>query len=419
MKHKRIQYVLIVFVLATGLCYAGRSNGVSVRGPRAIGQFRSSITSFSNNSNGLGGLQSRPGTPGAGPLSSPLSRGNSLRSTMGRRQGRGMQVTSNQHSHLGGTRTPNYRLSRPATNKANPYTISRQNPTFSRPGTAALRPNSRPHSSPTPSFTPRNTKNAGKAHATASTNIFTLKPNDKLTLSPSRKNTPKKSSNFEDNVLAMLGTTRDHVEILNQDARKNTTGKNEEIKTLASNNPIVGDHIRKGEAALKLNNYREAFFQFNQAKILSDDSPESNLSLVHTYLASSGDSYSMAGYYLQKSLIRLPDLPLINVPIRPFLSKAEYASMIVRLKKMTGDRPAQSKGHLCLAYVLWRDGDKEGCIKEIRLAFQHATNTETKEAVQIFWDALGSIGIVSGELTAPQPKQDPATVKADPKKATT
>lgn len=216
----------------------------------------------------------------------------------------------------------------------------------------------------------------------------------------------------------MLGTSQEHVEILNKDALKEMSKQIEEIKTLASNDSVVGDHIRKGESALKQNNFRGAFFQFDQAKILSDDSPETNLSLMHTYLASSRDSYSMAGYYLQKSLIRLPDLPLINVPVRPFVSKAEYASMLVRLRKLTNEQASNPKGHLCLAYILWREKDQDGCIKELRTAIRFAKNTETKEAIQIFWDALGTIGVVSGDLTPLLPEtQKPSTKKVDPEKA--
>jgi len=395
--------MLLVFFVASS-SWAGLSTGVRISGPRGIGNFSSSVSKFSNQSSGLGNLSSRPGTPGAGPLSSPLSRGNALRSNMTYRKGRGMQVQNNQRSHLGGIRTPNYTLSRRSTTKKNPYTVT-QTKGFGRRDSLK--------SIPAPNLSISNKNPALRSGKSKGFSISATRPlfdapdapksKGVFDISKGPRSAAPETSNFDTNIYSMLSPAQQHAITLNKDAIKEIVGEGgKEITTLVAESSNVADYLRKGEAALQNRDYRAAFFQYEQARTLSDSAPESTLSLVHAYLVASRTNYSMASFYLQKTLTILPQLPQLNVPVRSFLNSSDYATMVLRLRAHTEKHPRDTDARLCLAYVLLRDAPekKDAYLKELRIAFQYAKElSETEEAVQIFWDALAKVGVSSEELT--------------------
>ncbi len=157
--------------------------------------------------------------------------------------------------------------------------------------------------------------------------------------------------------------------------------------------------MQKGEIAFRHGDFREAVFQFNLANTISINSPESLLSLMHTYFATSHGIYSLPSFYLQETLERFPELALIHVHPKAFYGKgADYIRDIVRLENYVKKYPKNPTGQFLLGYIRWRDGDVKAARKALAAALQYSRNQELTEAINILWDGMVASGKASGTL---------------------
>jgi len=165
---------------------------------------------------------------------------------------------------------------------------------------------------------------------------------------------------------------------------------------------LIGDYLKRGEQAMRLGRYSDAFSLFQQANDLNKNGVESLLSLVHARFAMVGTSSYQASFYLQKAIRYLPELPLTKLEPKKFFPSADvyYTEHISRLTKYLAGNPADPDGFFLLAYFTWFDSDYAGAQDALALAKRAAENDELIEAIDIFWDGMLASGLVEGDLVS-------------------
>ena len=193
-------------------------------------------------------------------------------------------------------------------------------------------------------------------------------------------------------------------------------GKQGQITTLVPDIPgKYQELMQKGEKAFRNGDFREAVFQFDLANIISINSPESLLSLMHTYFATAHGIYSLPSFYLRETLKRFPELALIHIHPKAFYGKgADYIRDIVRLENYVTKYPKNPNGQFLLGYIRWRDGKPKAAKKALEAALQYSHNKELTEAIHILWDGIVASGKASGALVQKKKpeKKTPAEKKA-------
>jgi len=191
------------------------------------------------------------------------------------------------------------------------------------------------------------------------------------------------------------------------------------ITSLAPDVPgVYRDLILRGEKAFRNEKYRDAASSFELAKDLSINSPETLLSLMHTHLAASQDSYNLASFYLQETLRKFPELPLTPVHPKSFYAQgANYIRDLVRLEKYAKSQPEDPHGLFILAYLRWRDDQAEEARNLLSQALAQSNTDDLAEAIEALWDGMVASGKASGELTLPEEKPaagSPHSAPAEP-----
>ena len=201
--------------------------------------------------------------------------------------------------------------------------------------------------------------------------------------------------------------------------------KSKVVKTLAPDQEGLYRHMMlRGEDAFKRQQYQQAVSNFKQVAMLFDASPESMLSLMHSYFATADRSYEMPAYYLQKALVKLPELLLLDIHPKNFYGQQNvtvYVRDQVRLENFIRKNPENSDAHLIHAYLLWLEGDTKAFEKAIKTARKYTRNLKKIDALNTMWDSALITGKVKGKLYIPPVKADAdkaGAKKLDKKSAT-
>jgi len=197
----------------------------------------------------------------------------------------------------------------------------------------------------------------------------------------------------------------------------------EVITSLVPSEPSqYATYLEEGEKAFKEGRFEQAYRQFKLANHITVKDPESLLSLAHAAFAKSSYGYSEAGLYLRRSLIRFPELPLVQIKPRAFYGKTprgvnRYTTRIVRLEDHIARSSYDVNALLILAYFKWFDGEYELAHKTLRRAsdlLEESKDREMIEAVGIFLDGIAASGMVpTEESPAPAVKKEPESPAQD------
>jgi hypothetical protein len=211
-----------------------------------------------------------------------------------------------------------------------------------------------------------------------------------------------------------LGATRTYLQALQAASASRLRDQGNPITSLVPPQPsLYRDHMAKGDAAFRADNFIAAISEFQMANDIDAKDAESLICLLHGQFAISRYSYGTSAFYLRKALETMPELPLAN--LRPqgfFRSRAVYAERIVALEDHVARIPNDSEALLTLAYFRWfaEPRDVASAADAVRLAFRAAEKGGDKllaEAAQTFWDGMVAAGAVSGGLGAKSPSTQP------------
>ena len=116
----------------------------------------------------------------------------------------------------------------------------------------------------------------------------------------------------------------------------------------------------EGERAFSEGKYARALAHFETARKLSDDSPESLLSLGRTSFALADGSYSKTAEHLCKVLQIVPELPMVRVFPRSFYGKQQdYLQHVSKLEAHVKAHPDDFEAQFVLGYLRWRQGKED------------------------------------------------------------
>ena len=165
---------------------------------------------------------------------------------------------------------------------------------------------------------------------------------------------------------------------------------------------VPGDYrfgMMSGEAAFRSEKYAEAEDAFKKAASVSQDSPGSQLALMHTAFAMASGSYSKASGYLQVVLKRVPELALVNVHPKSFYRKSEnYDRDLGKLVAHVKANPKDSDALFVLGYMRWRDDKIANAAAALSSALTNASSEKLKERIHILLDGMAA----SGRLAQPE-----------------
>ena len=177
----------------------------------------------------------------------------------------------------------------------------------------------------------------------------------------------------------------------------------ESIKSFAPDQPgQYRDKMLKGEELLRSGSFISAYEQFKVASDIAGRSTEPLLSMAHAKFGVGG--YGMTAYYIRRSLVRMPQLPL--VPIRPkefYSSVGGFGDLIINLETYLDEHPNNADALLILAYFRWFTDKPD--VAAVRSTLEKAlavSQSESRtEPIQIFWKAIVRSGKANGELQIP------------------
>jgi hypothetical protein len=189
------------------------------------------------------------------------------------------------------------------------------------------------------------------------------------------------------------------------------------ITSLASKEPgLLRDHMIAGEKAFQRGIYTRAMHNFKLAREISLNSPESNLALCHTYFAM-GDTTSLEGtasegapplsynqpcLYLIQAIRPLPELALLPLEPKEFWGELrDYGDRLAELETYCEEQPEDPEALLLLAYFKWFESDTDAAADALVQAYPHATNEDTAEAIETFWDGMRASGQVPEDTVLP------------------
>lgn len=186
----------------------------------------------------------------------------------------------------------------------------------------------------------------------------------------------------------------------------------EPIRSLAPSTPgMYRDKMLEGEKYFREKEYLRATNSFKLAGNLSQNSPESQLSLMRTHFAAAGMTYHTTAYYLREALEGFPELALVDIHPRDFYQTPEdYKIDLDRLEEHVREHTYDPNGHLVLGYLRFRDGKYEEAQKQLELALGTMPPpgpgekfSTIGEAVRTLWRGMVAGGYVQGDLTPRKP----------------
>ncbi len=133
------------------------------------------------------------------------------------------------------------------------------------------------------------------------------------------------------------------------------------------------EQMSKGEEAFRKGSYAQALAHFETARQLSDDSPESLLSLGRTSFALADGSYAKTAEYLRKTLEIVPELPLVRVFPRSFYgNQQDYLRHAKDLENCVSANPEDPEAQFVLGYLRWRQGKPDESREALGIALANA-----------------------------------------------
>ena len=182
----------------------------------------------------------------------------------------------------------------------------------------------------------------------------------------------------------------------------------------------------RGESQFRSGDYAGAITNFEAARKLANDSPESLLSLAQAYFAKADASPDQAADYLAKALRAFPDLPLVRVRPKGFFGNADdYAKAFARVQGFVKDNPKDAAAMLLLGYLQWRTGLVDEALSSLDAAMACSSDKDLTDAITIMLDGISRSGqIVLSKAPPIDPAQDypwagirlglPSGTKTDP-----
>ncbi len=135
----------------------------------------------------------------------------------------------------------------------------------------------------------------------------------------------------------------------------------------------VRNKMLSGEAALKKGDFAAAKADFDAARDLSGNSPESLLDLFHTELAQADGSYAQAAQSLWQTLTRFPKLPMVRVCPKDFYAnEGAYQAILQKLQQHLQKSPQDCDALFVLGYLQWRDRQLAEANKSLNDAYKAA-----------------------------------------------
>jgi tetratricopeptide (TPR) repeat protein len=208
------------------------------------------------------------------------------------------------------------------------------------------------------------------------------------------------------------------------------------IRSLATNEVgLLRNYMEAGEKAFERGIYTRAVRNFKLAREISLNSPESNLSLCHTYFAM-GDvssiegtetegqipiSYNQPTVYLIQATRAVPELAMLPLEPKEFWGQLkDYGDRLAELEQFCKENPEDAEALFLMGYFKWFDGDTNEAIRALSQAYPHASNEDAAEAIEAFWDGMKATGRVPEDVVLPprdqgNPLQDlaPAEIPED------
>ena len=353
---------LIIVVLAiTGMLYcpaSAQSRKQIIAGRlRPVGYFQTPVSVFRAYSYGAGNVNSRAQYNYGGALSSVMSR-NPLRMSMSVRN---QSLVS-------------------SVNPSNPYSSPNYN-TSNRiaPGLS--------------------TNNAGLTHNPGTKNPPDVRHASRPPGTEHARFLPSLTSNLDRtaNYSALM-----YLEIVKPESKLSDTDLGDEpVKSLAPDaSGTLRNMMIEGEKLFRDKSYRLARSRFEMAYELSMGGPESMLSLWRSYFASSQKSFDLAAYYLSKSMIVLPELPMLSLHPKNFYGDGNvYEEHLKETEAFFQDNSQDAATAFVLAYLKWRDNKAQEAGKLLAVALANTKKETLIEAIHILWDGMVASKAVTGTLT--------------------
>ena len=381
---------LLAFSFTTQTAHAQSRKGRTVRGNLSVGKFNTSVSRFGNYSWGLGRLGSSSRRSSYTP--------NTFKSI------------NRKHVYIkkGSGGAPRRGLSSAIfrSRRSSPY---RNRNIGKRSGRGGIikRPNLKP-TSRVPSHRGGTRKGTAVIGKGTTIKTGTLADGDEKSVADKIAKQDSYYDQFMQPGQAHVECFADYIE-----AEKEAVAKDDgHIKTLV---PDTGGlyqlYMEKGEAFFKKSEYGQANQYFSQAATLSAHAPETMIELMHVNFATATTSYNITGYYLLKSLIKLPELPMLKIhPKRFYSNQADYVTDQVELETFVSKNPRDISGLFVQAYINYLDKDFESFAANLRKANKYCKDKQYKEAFLIFWDAALAEGNVKGKLVDEKTDDKPKTV---------
>lgn len=165
---------------------------------------------------------------------------------------------------------------------------------------------------------------------------------------------------------------------------------------------IYRNLMAEAEKAFRERNFSRASDKYGLARQVSSNSPESNLGLMLTNLASRGIGYRLEAYHLQQALEQFPELPSIRFQPRSlYANPTDYTRDLLRLDRHTAENPQDARALLVKAYLLWTDEDVRPAVTALSQAHAHKAGTGLEETILTLWDGMAATGEVGGTIDEP------------------
>jgi len=146
----------------------------------------------------------------------------------------------------------------------------------------------------------------------------------------------------------------------------------------------------KGEQAFKKGEYAEALAYFETARQISNNSPESLLSLARASFAMADGSYAKPAEYLARTLEIDPELPQIHIFPKSFYGKqSDYIEQMKKLEDYVKTNPKDPQAQLVLGYIRWRQGKPDESRKALGIALADSKDPHITKAVKILLSTIG------------------------------
>lgn len=170
------------------------------------------------------------------------------------------------------------------------------------------------------------------------------------------------------------------------------------LTSLAPRTPgACRDAMLRGETAFRQGKLDDAAKSFETARVLSKNSAESLLSLVHVQLAQGEKQYDPAAANLAKVLQQVPGLMQVRVRPKDFFASAdEYKKSVAALEAYVKANPKDAGAMLLLGYVQYRDGQIDDALNTAESGIAASPAKELEAGLAALYEGI----LRSGQVVA-------------------